>query len=290
MNTTTLIIAVVATLVGLGLGYYLRLLVAMGKRGSMELEIKKLMVSAKEEAQKILDKAQEKAEEKLLATEKEEKERLDDVKKMEDRLLKKEDHLDEKEKEISKHAEDLNLKTQEIEKIRKEADEIRLKTQSELEKISGLSKEEAQEKLFQQIEEDYEEDTLIRMQKLENTAKEKLDNRAREILVTAVQRMANDGVGEMMVSTVSIPNDDIKGKIIGKEGRNIRAFERATGVELIVDDTPGVITISSFDPVRRQIARITLENLIIDGRIQPAKIEEMFEKAKEDINKIIKQK
>lgn len=290
MNTTTLIIAVVATLVGLGLGYYLRLLVAMGKRGSMELEIKKLMVSAKEEAQKILDKAQEKAEEKLLATEKEEKERLDDVKKMEDRLLKKEDHLDEKEKEISKHAEDLNLKNQEIEKIRKEADEIRLKTQSELEKISGLSKEEAQEKLFQQIEEDYEEDTLIRMQKLENTAKEKLDNRAREILVTAVQRMANDGVGEMMVSTVSIPNDDIKGKIIGKEGRNIRAFERATGVELIVDDTPGVITISSFDPVRRQIARITLENLIIDGRIQPAKIEEMFEKAKEDINKIIKQK
>jgi len=290
MNTTTLIIAVVATLVGLGLGYYLRLLVAMGKRGSMELEIKKLMVSAKEEAQKILDKAQEKAEEKLLAIEKEEKERLDDVKKMEDRLLKKEDHLDEKEKEISKHAEDLNLKNQEIEKIRKEADEIRLKTQSELEKISGLSKEEAQEKLFQQIEEDYEEDTLIRMQKLENTAKEKLDNRAREILVTAVQRMANDGVGEMMVSTVSIPNDDIKGKIIGKEGRNIRAFERATGVELIVDDTPGVITISSFDPVRRQIARITLENLIIDGRIQPAKIEEMFEKAKEDINKIIKQK
>lgn len=290
MNTTTLIIAVVATLVGLGLGYYLRLLVAMGKRGSMELEIKKLMVSAKEEAQKILDKAQEKAEEKLLATEKEEKERLDDVKKMEDRLLKKEDHLDEKEKEISKHAEDLNLKNQEIEKIKKEADEIRLKTQSELEKISGLSKEEAQEKLFHQIEEDYEEDTLIRMQKLENTAKEKLDNRAREILVTAVQRMANDGVGEMMVSTVSIPNDDIKGKIIGKEGRNIRAFERATGVELIVDDTPGVITISSFDPVRRQIARITLENLIIDGRIQPAKIEEMFEKAKEDINKIIKQK
>jgi ribonuclease Y len=109
-------------------------------------------------------------------------------------------------------------------------------------------------------------------------------------LATSIQRLANDGVGEMMASTVSIPSDEIKGKIIGKEGRNIRAFERASGVELIVDDTPGVITISSFDPVRRQVARIALENLILDGRIQPAKIEEMVEKAKEDINKIIKQK
>ncbi len=168
--------------------------------------------------------------------------------------------------------------------------EIEKSKQQELEKISRLTTEEAKEELIKQIEELYNEDILVRMQKLENVGKEKLDIRAREILVTSIQRMANDGVGEMMITTVSIPNDEIKGKIIGKEGRNIRAFERVTGVELIVDDTPGVITISSFDPVRRQIARIALENLIIDGRIQPAKIEELFEKAKEEINKIIKQK
>jgi ribonuclease Y len=128
------------------------------------------------------------------------------------------------------------------------------------------------------------------MQKLENTAGEKLERRAKDILATSIQRIANDSVSEMMATTVNIPSEDIKGKIIGKEGRNIRAFERASGVELIVDDTPGSIIVSSFDPVRRQVARVALENLIIDGRIQPAKIEEMIAKAQEDINKIIKQK
>lgn len=290
MNILTVVIALVATLVGLGLGYYLRVLIALSKKGSMELEIKNLMVSAKEEAQKIIDKAQEKAEERIQVLEQEEKEKSENLKRLEERLIKKEDSLEAKEKELHKNIEDLQVKIEKTEKIKQDTEEIKNKTQSELEKVSGLTREEAHKELIKQIEEKYEEDTLVRIQKLENASKEKLDMRAREILAMSIQRMANDGVEDVMATTVSIPNDDIKGKIIGKEGRNIRAFERATGVEIIVDDTPGVITISSFDPVRRQIARIALENLIIDGRIQPAKIEEFFEKAKEDINKIIKQK
>lgn len=290
MNTLTIVLAIGGVVAGLVLGYYLRLLVALGKKGSMELEIKNLMVSAKEEAQKIIDKAQEKSEEKIKALEQEEKARLEDIKRLEDRLIRKEDSLELKEKELQKSLEESTEKNKELENLKQGVLEIEKSKQQELEKISRLTTEEAKEELIKQIEELYNEDILVRMQKLENVGKEKLDIRAREILVTSIQRMANDGVGEMMITTVSIPNDEIKGKIIGKEGRNIRAFERVTGVELIVDDTPGVITISSFDPVRRQIARIALENLIIDGRIQPAKIEELFEKAKEEINKIIKQK
>jgi ribonuclease Y len=266
------------------------MIVALGKQNSMELDIKTQMLTAKEEAQKIMADAQAKAEAKIKETEAEEKKRLEDVKKAEERIIKREDTLDAKDRDIQKHTDDLNKKIEEVNKIKLEVEERKLGLESELEKISGLTREEAREQLFKEIESRSEEDTLVRMQKLENASKEKLDARAREILATSIQRLANDGVGEMMASTVSIPSDEIKGKIIGKEGRNIRAFERASGVELIVDDTPGVITISSFDPVRRQVARIALENLILDGRIQPAKIEEMVEKAKEDINKIIKQK
>jgi ribonuclease Y len=290
MSTISIILGVAGILVGLGLGYYLRLLVSLSKMGSMELEIKQKMVEAKEEAQKIVSDATAKADEKIKTLESEEKIRLEDIKKLEERLLRKEDSIEAKEKDIQKSTEELNKKTEEVTLLKTQTEEKKLEVEHALEKISGLSEEEAKEKLLKQIEERYEEDMLVRVQKLENTAKEKLDTRAREILVTYIQRMANEGVSEFMAATVSIPNDEIKGKIIGKEGRNIRAFERASGVELIVDDTPGVITISSFDPVRRQIARIALENLIIDGRIQPAKIEEMIAKAKDDINKIIKQK
>lgn len=290
MNTITIVLAAIGLLVGVGVGYYLRMIVALGKQNSMELDIKTQMLTAKEEAQKIMADAQAKAEAKIKETEAEEKKRLEDVKKAEERIIKREDTLDAKDRDIQKHTDDLNKKIEEVNKIKLEVEERKLGLESELEKISGLTREEAREQLFKEIESRSEEDTLVRMQKLENASKEKLDARAREILATSIQRLANDGVGEMMASTVSIPSDEIKGKIIGKEGRNIRAFERASGVELIVDDTPGVITISSFDPVRRQVARIALENLILDGRIQPAKIEEMVEKAKEDINKIIKQK
>jgi len=162
--------------------------------------------------------------------------------------------------------------------------------EKELEKVSQLSTEDAKNILFKNIEEKYEEDLLIRMQKMETVNAEKLDRRAKDILSSSVNRLASSTASEMMTTSLNIPNDEIKGKIIGKEGRNIRAFEKAAGVELIIDETPGAIVISSFDPVRRQVARLALENLILDGRIQPAKIEEIVAKAQEDINKIIKDK
>jgi ribonuclease Y len=159
-----------------------------------------------------------------------------------------------------------------------------------LEKIAGLSAEEAKTELMTSVEKQYEQDLESRMRKLELATNEKLDQKAKEILTTAVHRLGNSVVSDVLATTVSLPNDEIKGKIIGKEGRNIRSFERATGVDVIVDDTPGTITLSCFDPIRRQIARIALENLIIDGRIQPAKIEEAVQKAEAEINNIIKKK
>src|SRR4029077_2752793 len=144
--------------------------------------------------------------------------------------------------------------------------------------------------LLKSIEKQYESDIENRMRKLEIASNEKLEARAQEILTTAVHRLGNSVVSDVLATTVTLPNDEIKGKIIGKEGRNIRSFERATGVDVIVDDTPGTITLSSYDPIRRQIARIALENLILDGRIQPAKIEEAVQKAEQEINNIIKKK
>ncbi len=290
MSTVNIIIFIASLLVGGAVGYFLRIAISLGKKGGVELEIKQKMIEAKENAQKIVSEANDKAEERLKELEHEEKQREDELRKAEERLNKKDDSLLKKEEELTKETEKIKLKIEEVQKIKEEVEIKRNEQQKKLEEISRLSEEEAKENLIKQIEEKYEEDFLVRIQKLENTAGEKLERRAKDILATSIQRIANDSVSEMMATTVNIPSEDIKGKIIGKEGRNIRAFERASGVELIVDDTPGSIIVSSFDPVRRQVARVALENLIIDGRIQPAKIEEMIAKAQEDINKIIKQK
>ncbi|KKP72758.1 MAG: Ribonuclease Y, partial [Candidatus Nomurabacteria bacterium GW2011_GWB1_35_20] len=208
----------------------------------------------------------------------------------EKRLIKKDEFLDARQVEIDKETENIKLKIEEIKKIQEKVTSIETEKRIELERVSKLTEGEAKEELMRDIEKKYEEDILIRIQKLENSNEEKLDKRAKDILATSIQRLASSTASELMTTIVNIPNNEIKGKVIGKEGRNIRAFERVSGVELIVDDTPGSIIISSFDPIRRQIARLALENLILDGRIQPAKIEELVEKAKEEINKIIKEK
>ncbi len=290
MSLIAIFIAIAALAGGTGIGYYLRRVVALGQRRSIEIDIKQMMVGAKEEAQRIVDDAKKKYEERDGELKKQEKEKEVEYKRTEERLIKKEELLDSRQVEIDKEVENIKLKVEEVKKIKERIDEADKVKQKELEKISHLSVEDAKTELFKQIEDEYEQDFLVRMQKLEVSAADKLDRRAKEILSTAIQRLAASTASDMMTTNVIIPNDDIKGKIIGKEGRNIRAFERASGVELIVDDTPGTIVISSFDPVRRQVARLALENLILDGRIQPAKIEEMVDKAKEDINKIIKEK
>jgi ribonuclease Y len=285
-----ILISAGALLLGVGIGYYLRLIIALGKRRSIEIDIKQMMVAAKEEAQKITDEAKKISEEKLSELREEEKKKEYEFKETEKRLIKKDEFLDARQVEVNKEVEDIKIKVEEIKKIQEKVSKIEDEKRVELERVAKLTEGEAKEELLRDIEKKYEEDILIRIQKLENGNEEKLDRRAKDILATSIQRLASSTASELMTTVVSIPNNEIKGKIIGKEGRNIRAFERASGVELIVDDTPGSIVISSFDPIRRQVARLALENLILDGRIQPAKIEELVEKAKEEINKIIKEK
>jgi ribonucrease Y len=292
MNTTliVMIIGAVALLLGVGIGYYLRVIIALGQKRSIEIDIKQMMVGAKEEAQKIVEEAKKKTEAKLAETKEEEKKKEQEFKETEKRLIKKDELLDARQVEIDKEVENIKIKVEEVKKIQEKVLNLEGEKRGELEKISKLTEEEAKNELLKEVEVKYEEDILVKIQKIENSNEEKLEQRAKEILATSIQRLAVSTASDLMTTAVAIPNNEIKGKIIGKEGRNIRAFERVAGVELIVDDTPGSIVISSFDPVRRQVARVALENLILDGRIQPAKIEELVEKAKEEINKIIKEK
>ncbi len=290
MSLTIIAIIAIVAVIGVGLGYYLRVIISLGQKGSMELEIKKILIGAKEEAERIRDDAKKKSEEKENEIKELEKAKELEFKKTEERLIKKEELLDSRQVEIDKEVENIKLKVEEVKKVKEKVDEARNEQLAVLERIAQFSKEEAKAELIKDIEKDAEEDILVRMQKLEREGGEKLEARAKDIMATAINRLASSTASELMTTNVAIPSEDIKGKIIGKEGRNIRSFERAAGVELIVDDTPGMIIISSYDPVRRQIARLALENLILDGRIQPAKIEEMVEKAKDEINKIIKDK
>lgn len=287
---TVILIALGAGIAGLVGGYFLRLVIAMGKKGSMEVRLKKMELQAKEDAKKVIDVAEQKA--LKVKEDLREKEREHDAlhKKKEEHLLKKEELLDRRQIDIDKEVEHLKEKIEEVKTIKERTLAIEEEKTKALGKVAELSPQEAKAELLERIEKAYEEDILIRIQKLEHVGKEKIDRRAQEILTTSIHRLANAVDSEVLATNVAIPNDEIKGKIIGKEGRNIRAFERAAGVELIVDDTPGVVTISAFDPVRRQIARIALENLIIDGRIQPSRIEDLVEKAKQEISKIVKEK
>lgn len=289
------VIMVIAIGVGSGIfgliaGYVIRWALTAGKKGSVELEVKQLLLAGKEEAQKVIQDAEKKAarrDEELRAQEKE-KER--EWKKTEDRLVKKEELLDQRQVDIDREVENIKSKAEELKVIKSEIEERKRAVETELERVASLSEGEAKQKLIEKIETRFEEDFRVRLQKLEREGIERLDRRAKDILSTSIQRLAASTAGDIMTTSITIPNDEIKGKIIGKEGRNIRSFERVAGVELIVDDTPGTIVISAFDPVRRQIARVALENLILDGRIQPSKIEEMVEKAKAEIGKIIKEK
>ncbi len=285
-----LALACFAGLIGIGFGYFLRWIVALGKKGSMELQIKQMMLDAREEAKKITKDAEEKAEIITSQTEVAVKEKEDRITKAEERIIKKEEFLDKRQVDIDTEVEHIKQKAAEIKEIREKADVVLEKRSKELEKIAGLSHDEAKKLLLEIVEKHAEEDLIVRTRKLEMHANDRLDRLAKDTLATIIQRLASSVSAEVMTTTVPIPSEEMKGKIIGKEGRNIKAFERTTGVELIVDDTPDAITISSFDPVRRQVARVALEHLIQDGRIQPAKIEEAVEKAKTEIDKTIKEK
>lgn len=288
--TTLFILLALAGLTGIGVGYFLRWLVALGRKGSMELEVKRILLEAREQAEHVVADAEKKGAQGAEAALAEVREKEGALKKTEERLVKKEELLDRRQGDIDHEVENLKVKVVEIKDLKERAEKLIGERGQALEKVSGLTKEAAHQELIKNIEKQYEEDMAVRMQKLEQFGAEKLDRKAKEILTTSIHRLGNSVASDVLATAITIPSDELKGKIIGKEGRNIKAFERATGVEVIVDDTPGSIVLSCFDPVRRMIARVALENLIIDGRIQPAKIEEAVEKAKGEITKIMKEK
>ena len=288
MDILTLVKAAIALVAGAAAGYFLRQIIAQQRKDTLELKAKQILLDAKESAQKTLDDAKSRAEKVSEEARREQKEQEKELRKIEERFAHKDEVLEKKSAELDKETQNLQEKFEKVKSMKEQLEAIEIQKREELAKVAGLTEEEAKTKIIEEVEKKHSNDILARIQKIEQFGLETLERKARDILASVIQRVASSTASEVTVTSLTIPSDDIKGKIIGKEGRNIRAFERAAGVELIVDDTPGVIIISSFDPVRRQIARVALENLILDGRIQPARIEEMVEKAKVEIEKIIK--
>ena len=221
--------------------------------------------------------------------EKETKERRAEIQRYERRVLSKEETLDKKIEAVEKRDMSITKKEEELGKMKQKVDELEQKRQQELERISGLTSEQAKEYLLKTVEDEVKHDTAVMVKTLESRAKEEADKKAKEYVVSAIQRCAADHVAETTISVVQLPNDEMKGRIIGREGRNIRTLETLTGVELIIDDTPEAVVLSGFDPIRREVARIVLEKLILDGRIHPARIEEMVEKAQKEVEVLIKE-
>ena len=221
--------------------------------------------------------------------ERESKERRAEIQRYEKRVLSKEEALDKKSEALEKKESKLNAKDADLDRLKKELETIKNSHLRELEKISGLTSEQAKEYLLKSVEEDVKHETAVLVKELENKAKEEADKKAKDYIVTAIQRCAADHVAETTISVVQLPNEEMKGRIIGREGRNIRTLETLTGVNLIIDDTPEAVVLSAFDGVRREVARIALEKLIVDGRIHPARIEEMVEKAQRDVESMIRE-
>lgn len=260
--------------------------------------------SADEKAREIIDEALKTAETKkreaLLEAkeeslkaknefERETKERRAELQRYEKRVLTKEETLDRKTEALEKKDARLTAKESELDKVRQEVEDFHSKQLQELEKISGLTSEQAKEYLIKTVEEEVKHETALLIKDLESKAKEEAEKKAKDYVVTAIQRCAADHVAETTISVVQLPNDEMKGRIIGREGRNIRTLETMTGVDLIIDDTPEAVILSAFDPIRREVARIALEKLIVDGRIHPARIEEMVEKAQKEVDVMIRE-
>ena len=285
-------IAVVFLLVGILVGYILRKSKAEKTIGSAETQAKNLILDAENKAEALrketLADARAEAHQLRVEAEKDIKERRDDVKKSERRVNQKEESIDRKLESIEKKEEEIQRRQQSVKDKEKNVEDLIKKQVEELERISGCTADEAKQLLLKDLEKDIRHEASVMIKDIESKAKEEADTKAKEILVGAIQRCAADTVAENTISVVNLPNDEMKGRIIGREGRNIRAIETATGVDLIIDDTPEAIIVSAFDPVRREIARLALEKLIVDGRIHPARIEEMVEKATKEVNNIIK--
>ena len=286
------VIALVTLLIGILGGYILRKNQAEKMIGSAETQARNLILDAENRSEQIrketLADARHEAHQIKNEAEKDIRERRDEIKKTENRLIQKENSLDKKTENIEKKEEQITKKLQSIEKKEQELENFHQQQIAELEKISGFTAEEAKQMLLDSLEQDVRHEASMMIKDIESKAREEADRQAKEIITGAIQRCAADHVAETTVSVVPLPSDEMKGRIIGREGRNIRAIEQATGVDLIIDDTPEAVILSGFDPVRREIARLALEKLIVDGRIHPARIEEMVEKSRKEVNTIIK--
>jgi ribonucrease Y len=282
-----LLIALVALAAGTGAGYFSQNFLSRKREEGAAAKAAIVLEDAKSEAKDILLSAKDKAVHALSEIKKEEQLRRRQLDKMEERLERTESGLSRKEQEVHREWDNVKLKAQDIEKIKEEVRSLRQEELERLKKITKLSPQKAKELLFKSVEKEYAEDVKEQIANLEKNKKESLDEKAREIMTLAIQRYAAGHVVDHSTSTVSIGSDELKGRIIGREGRNINAIERLTGAEIIVDDTPQAIVVSAFDPIRREIAKQALERLVEDGRIHPARIEETIKEVKQDINKRI---
>ena len=285
----SVVVAGVTLILGVGVGYYIRQNLAKKRAGSLEAKLQKRVIDVKQETGDMVKDAEKKSAEILEKTQKDVDERRKEFLKTQTLLLNRETLLNERISSFEAKEKELQDKGEKLKIIKDSLEELRKQAETKLEKVADLSREDAKKELLALVEIENEKEILDRMKKLEESNKEKYDTRAREIVTMAVQKCAVPQTQELSTTTVILANEELKGRIIGKEGRNIRTFEKLTGVELIVDETPESVVISCFNPVRRQIAKVALDKLIADGRIQPAKIEEKVEEAKQEIAQKIKE-
>ena len=297
MEPSTIIICAIIVLVAIVITWFAAIAyrknIAEAKLGKAEDKAREIIDEALKDAENkkrdILLTAKEEAMKTQTDLEKEVKERRNEIQRMEKRVLSREENLDKKSDTLERREQSLSAREANLSRKQAEVDELSAKRQQELERISGLTSEQAKEYLLKTVEDDVKHETAVMIKEMETRAKEEADKKAKEYVVTAIQKCAADVVSESTISLVQLPNDDMKGRIIGREGRNIRTLETLTGVDLIIDDTPEAVVLSSFDPVRREVARIALEKLIVDGRIHPARIEEMVEKAKKEVETMMRE-
>jgi len=284
---------VVMFVFGASIGYLLRRIIGEAKITSAETEAKRILDQATKSAEtkhrEILLEARDSAQKLRAEIDRESRERRQEIQRFERRLINKEESLDRRQESLSQREEAMSRQEKTLVKKQRELEELHELSIKELERISGLSRESAREKILQEVRETLKGESARLIRDAETQARAEAEQKSRSIVALAIQRCAADHVAENTVSVVELPNDEMKGRIIGREGRNIRALETLTGIELIIDDTPEAVILSGFDPIRREVARLALERLVADGRIHPARIEEMVEKAQKDVESIVKQ-
>jgi ribonuclease Y len=285
----SVVIGVVALAVGALLGYLVKVRVGKGQVESAERAAAAILEEAQAKKRETLLESKEEAIRLRSQAESELKVRRDEVLRLEQRIASKEENLDRKLEQQEQRQNQLQQQKQRLEQQEGELEELRQQQLREIERVSSLTAEEARELLLREIDKEAREDAVRRLRQIEAEMRDKAEQRSREILATAMQRLTTDVVSETTVSVVPIPSDEMKGRIIGREGRNIRALEAATGVDLIIDDTPDAVALASFDPVRREIARVALSRLVLDGRIHPTRVEEMVEKARQEVEETIEE-